>query len=166
MMTQPCNVFRDLFCIKYIYLYKIYDLSYKIFTFKVSADRLYIENVCYNPHKQEAAREDAAPSPEPHLPVLHSPVLEEHHANQTAHHRAREVRHVAGAARAGVDEAGDDVHTEEPHHHQQSGQPHHLAEHGGAGLVVSQPLPQDERVLPPVEQQRSHVGASKGVHPA
>ena len=142
------------------------DSRYEMFTFKLIADRLDIHNIGYNPRKQEAAREDTASSLEPHLPVLDPPVLEDNHAHHDPHHRAREVRLVAGAARAGVDEAGDDVHAEDPHHHQQPGQPDHLPEHGGAGLVVTQPLPQDERVLLPVEQQRGHVGAGQGVHPA
>ena len=61
---------------------------YKMCTFKFIADRLYIDNVGYNPHKQEATREDTASGPEPHLPVLDSPVLEDHHAHHDPHQRA------------------------------------------------------------------------------
>ena len=68
-------------------------------------------NIEDGPEEYEGGGEAAAGRPEPDLPVLHPPVLEDHEAEQEAAARAGQVRHVAGGG-GGQQEAGHQVHAE------------------------------------------------------
>ena len=92
-------------------------------------------NIEDGPEEYEGGGEAAAGGPEPDLPVLHPPVLEDHEAEQEAAARAGQVRHVAGGG-GGQQEARHQVHAEDAGHHQHARQPHHLAERGGRQLLV------------------------------
>ena len=95
---------------------------------------------------------------------MNLPVLEEHEAQQQPEPAAGQVRRVAGAA-ALPGQAGDHVDHEDAGHDQEAADPHHPAEGGGGGAPVAEPLPQDQVVLPPVEEEGGEVRRAEGVHP-
>ena len=79
----------------------------------------------------------------PGLPVLHTSVPEHDQAKEQADQGPGEVRLVAGVA-LGHEERGEDIHQEDPAHHQQAADPHHEAIGGCRRPLIPHPLPGKE----------------------